>query len=432
MAMSHSTVQLLMSWPPVRGATSLMFLFLVGAALFETDDLGIGGRIAMGVFVLLLGSAIWVATLRGFVRDLREPRSLASGEVVVAARPRGAARLLSWIALLVLVLSGLGFGALVGGTVSDRIVVPLLLAHFVSLVVAIVLPRLTRWYADGAGLVAVSPDGLRIVAADGEQSALVEWRHLAPVGTSPHPARALDHPSAALLGHRVRWRRGAREAVARWAEEGFAPTAAEVRDLHLEPGWSEEPAAHAPSRLAKAAAFALYGWAIVVCALLLGAMIWAVSTGQASWWVLLLLGWAPALALAVLGPRLLRLLRTDERRSAEATSEGWVDHLHGQGLVPWHHIERIEVRGRHTLVISRADAPTFRDRDLGNRLNHRMNSEMESWPAQQRIKSAGPLFREIGPRHLPYLPESRAFEHAEEAGRRGWAAVGHDSSTAAR
>lgn len=102
-----------------------------------------------------------------------------------------------------------------------------------------------------------------------------------------------------------------------------------------------------------------------------------------------------------------------------------MDHLHGQGLVPWEHIERIEVRERHTLVISRADAPPFRDRDLGNRMNAWLLPQMEKWPERHRIPSAGPLFRGIGPRHLPYLPEMRAFEIAAEAERRGGITVRH-------
>ncbi|ASK64710.1 hypothetical protein CFK39_01355 [Brachybacterium avium] len=147
---------------------------------------------------------------------------------------------------------------------------------------------------------------------------------------------------------------------------------------------------------------ALQGWATLGCALLAGAMIWAVATGEASWWILLLLGWAPLLGVAILAPRLLRTLRTDVTRPAELSPAGWVDHLHGQGLVAWEDIESVEVRGQHTLVTARADAPRFIDRDLGNRVNHRL----ERWLSRSsvQVRSAGPLFREVGPHQLPYPP----------------------------
>lgn len=235
--------------------------------------------------------------------------------------------------------------------------------------------------------------------------------------------------SADLLGRRVRWRPGARAAVQRWADEGFAPTAAEVRQLHLEPAWSPDPEVQRPSAWSRWSSAAMLGWATLLCALLAAAMIWAVTAGETQWWILPVLGWAPLLAIWILVPRMLRILRTDERRAAAVTEAGWMDHLHGQGLVPWEHIDRIEVRDRHTLVVSRAEAPPFRDRDLGNRVNHRLTSEGQQRSEQFRIPSAGPLFREIGSRHLHYPPQTHAFEIAEEAERLGGATVRRSSSS---
>jgi hypothetical protein len=404
-AMSQDTALALLRIPPVRGSASLLFLFMVTALPLQQGDLGLWGRLGLGVLAVMLGTAVWVSTLRGFLRDVREPRRVGEA-VVVAHRPRRAARFLSWVALGVVVLDGLWLGAVAGTDVPDAVLVPALLAFVVALPVASLLPRLSRWYADGGGRLAVSPRGLTVVP-DGAGAELLPWGSVSP------------HEALAGLSRRVRWRPGARAAVERWAEEGFTPTAAEVHGLHLEPAWSADPEAVRVSWPDRVGAVALQGWALLACGLLSAAMIWATATGHGSWWTLLLFGWAPVLGTVILAPRVVRILCTGERRPARVTPGGWVDHLHGQGLVPWERLDRIEVRERHTLLVSRVDAPPFRDRDLGNRLNAGLDHAMESWPASRRIPSAGPLFREIGPRHLSYPPETRAFALAEEAERLG-------------
>lgn len=423
MAMSQDTALRLLAIPPVRASAALLFLFMVTALPFQSGDLGVGGRIGLGVFVLVLGSVAWASTLWGFVRDVREPRRLGQTAVVVANRPRRAARIISWIALLEVIVIGLAFSVVLSVGVPDW-VGPLLALCFVApLAVSSLLPRLSRWYADGAGVVAVSPAGLTILTDDGGAPEVLPWHGVGSVGPSPSVAESLSVPAAGRLGRRMRWRPGAQAAVARWAEEGFAPTADEVRRLHLEPQWSVDPDAHRPSRWHRARLIGFQGWATAVCGLLGAAMIWAVAVGEAQWWILLVLGWAPLLGFVILAPRFVRILRTDERRPADIGRSGWIDRLHGQGLVPWEHIDRIEVHERHTLVVNRDGAPPFTDRDLGNRMNTWLIPRMEKWPRQYQIKSAGPLFREIGPRHLPYPPGTRAFELAEEAGRLGYVEV---------
>lgn len=423
MAVSPGTATAFLSIPPVRGAVSLLMLFIVTGVSFDEGDLSLGGRIALGIFGVLLGVVVWVMTLSGFVRDVREPRRLGDDAVVVAHRPRRLARILSWSALGVVIFEGLALGPMSRYDLTDLAVLLLMFSFVVALLVASLLPRVSRWYADGAGVVAVSPAGLSIVADDGDAAEVLPWRSVGAVGPSPSVAESLSIPAVRGIGRRVRWRPGAQEAVARWAEEGFAPSADEVSRLQLDPQWSPDPNAHQHSRLGRWGFIAFQGWALLVSVLLAGAMIWAVAVGEAEWWILVLLGWAPLLGFVILAPRFVRILRTDERRAARLSAAGWIDKLHGQGLVRWTHIDRIEVRGRHTLVVKRAGAPPSRDRDLGNRMNNWLIPRMEKWPRRYRIPGAGPLFREIGPRHQPYSPETRAFELAEDAERLGYVDV---------
>lgn len=435
MAMSQQTATFLLSLPPVRGGVSLMFLLSLGT-VFIDDEMGLAGRLGLAVVLLLLGTVIWAVTLRGFVRDVHEPRRLEHGEVVVAARPRGAARVLSWIALGVLVVGLLMLPSLLD---RDLLILPALAATLVALCLATALPKLSRRFVERAGQVAVSPVGLQLLDPKGAEVATIPWAAVGPVGTDDRVARSLEAPGAEQLGERVRWRAGAREAVARWTKVGFSPDAGEVRALALPREWSEDPAAHGRRWTETLASLAVFAWASLVCALLLGAMVFAVGSGQAPWWILAVLGWAPVIALVILVPRLVRVVRGGlpapagrggrSALLAEATARGWDDRLHGQGLVPWEDIERLEIHGGHTLVISREAAPPFRDHDLGNRMNHRLETAMDSWPGGMRIRSAGPLFREIGPRHLPYDPGSGAFLQAERAGREGWAEVRRAATT---
>ncbi|MFC7458188.1 hypothetical protein ACFQS2_13435 [Brachybacterium sp. GCM10030267] len=417
--MSQASAMALLSIPPVRGLVSVVALLVTVTLPFQ-PDLGIASRIGLALVLLLLSAVPWAVTLRGFLQDVQEPRRVG-GAVMIAQRPRRLAIVVSWIALAVLVVAIVVLGVLVGvgteGPSAGLMAAGSVLAAVFGLAVSSLLPRLSRWYADGAGIVAVSPEGLAVVPDHGGDATTSPWDRVGLVLGESRAVSSLPPDVGAGLGKRVRWRPGAHAAVRRWTQEGFAPTAAEVRGLGLDPEWSQDPESGVAPRAGQWVHIALMSWATAVCGLLGGAMIVAVLLGNAPWWVLVLLAWAPVLGFVILVPRLWRLLRTVGRRSARVTSEGWIDVLHGQGLVPWKHIERIEVGGRHTLVVARIDAPKFRDRDLGNRLNHRVTRAMENWPI--RIPSAGPLFRETDPRYLPYPPETRAFTLVDDAERVG-------------
>ena len=400
-----------LSIPPVRGVLSVLFLLILGAVPFGDGDKGVGFRIAVTLVVLMLGTIIWASTLTGFHREVREPRRLGEA-VIVANRPRGVAIVVSWIALALTVSGLVAVGIFASLDAPGWVLAPVMLTVLIALPTATALPRLSRLYADGAGVVAVSPSGLMITQGHDEIRHPVPWEQIGVVRQAPYAAAFLGRPADGL-GAGVRWRPGAQQAVTRWAAEGFAPTAAEVRALRLEAHWSPDPNALAPSRSRRWLNIASLAWALVACILLLIGILAVIAQGSDSWWVGLLLVWAPILGIAILAPRLVRVLRTDEARSATITAQGWFDILHGQGLVPWANIERIEVLDRHTVVITWPDVPPFRDQDLGNRLNRRL--EITSIGSHGAIPSAGPLFREVGPHNLPYLPETRAFELAAEA-----------------
>lgn len=404
-----------LSIPPVRGVLSVLFLLILGSVPFGDGDKGVGFRIAVTLVVLMLGTIIWASTAIGFHRDLREPRRLGEA-VIVANRPRRMAIIVSWIAFALTVIGLVTFGICASLDAPGWMAASVMLTVLVCLPTATALPWLSRRYADGAGVVAVSPPGLTITQGHGEIRDAVPWEQIDPVRQAPYAAESLGR-LADGLGARVRWRPGAQQAVARWVERGFAPTAAEVRALGLEANWSPDPDALVPSRSDRWIGIASLAWVLFACVLLLIGILAVIAQGSDSWWIGLLLVWAPILGIAILAPRLVRALRTDETRSATITSQGWFDILHGQGLVPWGHIERIEVLERHTVVITWPDVPPFRDQDLGNRLNHRLENTRIGSPGA--IPSAGPLFREVGPHNLPYRPESRAFELAAEAEKAG-------------
>lgn len=94
-----------------------------------------------------------------------------------------------------------------------------------------------------------------------------------------------------------------------------------------------------------------------------------------------------------------------------------MDLLHGQGRIPWDHVDRIEVHDRAVVLVSTPEAPPFRDRDLGNRLNAAFERLLTG--SRVRIRSAGPGFLEMGPRHLPYSAVTgvhRLVRHASALG----------------
>ena len=325
MIVSPRCAQALLSLPPVRGVLSVIFLVILVSAASMPGEHDAAMRVGVGLAVLLLGAPIWAATLAGFVRDVRRPHQRERA-VVVASRPRPVAAAISWIALGAFVMGTIGFGLVTGLEGPDGAVALCLLAVVLGLPIATVLPRLSRWLADCAGVVTVSELGVHVIARPGEEAAPIPWDRLGPIGRTSLPAAtpssgagradlspgdgSAERPSADLppdagreLGRRVRWHPGARAAVGRWATEGFAPTVAEVRALRLYPGWSADPAAHVPGRWARGRRAAELAWALLLCAALLACLIGLVVTGTSPWWILPAFGWAPLLGIWFLVPR---------------------------------------------------------------------------------------------------------------------------------
>lgn len=105
--------------------------------------------------------------------------------------------------------------------------------------------------------------------------------------------------------------------------------------LGLDPAWSSDPRASKESPQARVLVIVALSWALLVCALLLAGLVYAVVTAPPPWWILLL-AWAPALGVAILGQRLLRALHRCARSGdepARITREGWDDLTHQQGLI---------------------------------------------------------------------------------------------------
>ncbi|EWS82463.1 hypothetical protein BF93_11835 [Brachybacterium phenoliresistens] len=294
MTVSPRCAMALLSVPPVRGALSVLFLVMFVAVTLVPGEHGAAMRIGGGLAVLLLGVPLWSATLAGFVRDVRRPHRRGR-TVVVASRPRPFAVTVSWIALGAVVGGLIGFGLVTGLGGPDPAAALCLLATVLGLPTAAVLPRLSRWHADGSGVVAVCERGLHVTARPGEEVAAIPWDRLGPIGDLPPDV-------GGALGRRVRWHPGAREAVGRWAQEGFSPTAAEVRALRLDPAWSADPAAHEPTSASRRRRAAELAWALTLCTGLLAGLIGLVVTGTSPWWALPAFGWAPLLAIWFLVP----------------------------------------------------------------------------------------------------------------------------------
>lgn len=408
-----------LSLPPARGALSVMFLALTPIGLMLDADIGILGRVGFSLGMLLLATPIWAWTLSGFWNDISLPDH-DGRSVVLAARPRRLALALSWIALVMVILGAPAVTIATRSDVPDQVGAAGMLGVLIGLPIASLLPGISRWYVTRGGTVSVQGPGL-IVRSPRHETARVRLEHLADLDQDRRVADALPGRAGRGLARGVRWRNGAREAVARWVVDGFDPSLQEVRALGLRGEWSSDPRACAETWRDKAAVIAFLGWAVLLLGLLATGIAVAVGRGDAPWWILLALGWAPVLGLAVLVPRLLRAVRHSAQPSrppARVTQEGWVDLLHQQGLVRWEHIEHLMVRGRDVLLVATEDAPPFRDPDIGNRLNERF----EDWAERSRIRvpSAGsgigvPGLEGVSERHLSYPPKSHASAVADDA-----------------
>ena len=431
--MSPGSAMALLSLPPVRGAAALLFLVLVGSVPFMDDsDLGILARLGLGGALVTLGTPIWVMTLQGFWRDVRLPEG-EGRTVILALRHRGLAVVLSWTALAITIGCGLALGSMLRwGFGSPLLEAPVLLLPLLTVPVASVLPALSRRWALGAGTVTVSPAGLTVNAGRDTPSHTVSWPSVGEVRAEERvvdalcgdPARDLVHG----LGRRMRWRPGARAAVARFARDGFAPTAEDVRLLGLNAAWSEDPDAARPSRAGRLVPIAVYLWVVLVCAMMLIGVGIVTTQGEAPWWALALFTLLPLFVLVIIVPRLLRVLRRAD--AAQVTRKGWLDRHHQQGLIPWERIERIHVRAGDVLVVLTPDAPELVDRDLGNRMNARVEAAIEITPV--RIRSAGAGFREVQGRSLAYPQSTGAYALVSDAEEIGGVAVERSSGALER
>lgn len=335
---------------------------------------------------------------------------------LIAWRPRRVAVAISWAGLVGVVIGLLSVGPLVASDGDGLPAAAALLAVGAGLPIATLLPRISRWYALRQGTVWIDAAGLIVRSAEGVQEIRVRWREVGGMDGTPRPASVLPPAAAALLGSGVRWRPGAHAAVARWSAEGFAPSLEEVRRLELDPALSDDPRADLPTLGERVRDALVQLWLLgVLTAMVVGA-VYAVVVTDASWPILLMLGLPALLGLIILAPRAWRTWRTGNR-AAHLDDDGWVDLLHGQGRIPWDHVDRIEVHDRAVVLVSTPEAPPFRDRDLGNRLNAAFERLLTG--SRVRIRSAGPGFREIGPRHLPYSAGTgvhRLVRHASALG----------------
>ncbi|RCS85194.1 hypothetical protein CIK69_16990 [Brachybacterium alimentarium] len=181
----------------------------LGAVPFADGDRGVGVRLAAALGVLMLGAIIWASTLAGFHRDLRDPRRLDDA-VIVAHRPRQLAIIVSWVAMALTVISLIAFGISASAQAQGGLAASLLLTVLVALPVATALPGLSRRYAEGAGVIAVSPAGLTIATARGDAPEPVPWSRVGTVRPSRSAACSLVNVGCGVrdapdgLGARVR------------------------------------------------------------------------------------------------------------------------------------------------------------------------------------------------------------------------------------
>lgn len=416
MSASPGCVASVLSVPPLRGAVAVLMLLITSAVAFvPAEDLGLGIRLAFIVVMLLLGAAPWAATLSGFVTDLARPTTDQDARVL-ALRRRGPAVVVSWIALVATILAPSVFmGAMERATDHPAAGVALL-AFPVALLTAAVLPKLSRWYTTGAGTVSAGPGGL-VVELPGRRTCRTEgFERIRTVGTDPHPSVSLPGRFTRDLGRRVRWLPGAREAVARWSRDGFAPTAGEVHELGLDPAWSPDPFASSRSRdrgalivIARLVFALLVGFGMMA-----GSVVVAVDPYSPRWAALLLL--VPALAILVLlGPRLVRVIADAGTSPVRISPQGWIDQHHRQGRVSWSDVLAVMVDERWVCLVTRPEAKPFRDPDLANRANAWIERKQRYSPV--RIPSAGPGYRTIDAHVLVYPPESGVWNLLPEAER---------------
>lgn len=266
--------------PPVRGGVSILALVGLGYIPFEPERADLSLRIAIAVVIVLMATYIWAWTLQGLVRDLRPPRD-ADGSTLLAYRPHPAATVIAPIALVLGVAATVWWAAIAGsGQAVPGSPAVTAVTAVLGLGLATALPLLSRRSTLRSGTVAVGQEGLLVTTERSREPRLIPYDTIAADPSEVDPA----------LGPQVRWRPGAREAVARWAADGFAPTYAEVRALGLDGRCSPDPRASLPTvgqRLREAGQKTYFA---VITGVLTAASVYAGTDPSIPWWSVVLFG----------------------------------------------------------------------------------------------------------------------------------------------
>lgn len=417
--MNLSSAERFLEIPPVKAGISLGALGLIGSLVThpEIDDLAL--KLVTIVVIILFVAIPWVMTLDGFLRDLRPPLR-PDGAVLLAWRPRRVAVVLSWIGLVVAVVGTVSFGVLLGVEHAGRNVELAAVVAGVGVVIATVLPRLSSAWSSRAGTVAICPDGAIITGQGGKDNLPVPVEDLRHLGRDQEVARSLPRGVRTGIGHGVRWRPGAREAIGRWAAGGFSPTFVETRRFGLDPAWSQDPRVHVPPLIERLRRSIFYAWGSVLLAGFGGMFVWGIATGAAPWWMVVVLGWMPVVGLFIFLPRIVTSLRS-ERLLAGVTEQGWFDILHRRHLIPWEQIDRIEVHDLVVTVVTRPRAPRVHDLHLGGDREDHTDGHQPSWSAN--VRTSFRVTRPAGADELAYPPSTDTVFLAKTADRHGYAQV---------
>lgn len=323
------------SWPPVRGTLSVALLVGTGFLAREIEDLAL--ILALEAVVLLAAVYIWSTTLSGFLRDLRPPDG-PEGLITVASRPRPAAVALSWGGLVLAAVATPIAGAAFAGPTPAPLRAAVLAAALAGLIVATALPSRSRKRSASAGGIGVSAEGVRVGSPAHRNDETVPFPELPARQPDTDEVRASMDRLETQVAAEVRWCPGAREAVARWMADGFLPTLAETRALHLDPAWSPDPRSHEPTRTQRWGSFVRSLWMALIMAffgvIIVGAVLVEGTLRDGNWFVLLAFGWIPVVGVPIFVVQAIRAVRR-VRHDAGVSRHGWFDVLHDRGLIPF-------------------------------------------------------------------------------------------------
>lgn len=219
---------------------------------------------------------------------------------------------------LTAIVTPLAGAALVGPTPAPLVALALA-ATLTGLVVATALPGRSRRRAAQAGGIGVSQRGVRVVSPAHRHEEPVHFPHSSVKRPGDEETSAELDRLETLAAPEVRWHPGAHEAVARWMAEGFLPSFEDTRSLHLNPAWSPDPRSHEPNGAQRMGNVAFNVWAAILVAgfgaLLLGALIQEGTLRDGNWFVLLVFGWIPVVAVPIFVGQAIRAARPVPRGS---------------------------------------------------------------------------------------------------------------------